>query len=488
MFRYCFFILIIFISSEVFPNNLYLSNYRLYHSDVPGLFIEMDTIKWDNSWRCDIPGSGYSAPYNHDAIWVFAKYRKKNSSVWYPGKFIPYTIFTDFDYIYPPDSMGVFLYRNANGSGQFLNWHRTTLAIDNRNISIYDTIDFRLMAIEMVFIPQDSFYVGDGATTTLTGQFCARDTLLPYKITSEASITLGGLGANSLNNHNGFGMSVADDFNNSITKILPASFPKGYNSVYCMKYEVTSQQYVDFLNSLDTVQAPLRFANTFGTERNAIQKIGNKYVTTAPDRANNFMSWADASAYADWIGLRPMTELEAEKIARGPVDPVVNEYAWGNTTIVQLTSFDGIDGSGTEFALPDTANCNYNLVDGGMNSPIGGPCRVGIFATDVTDRTSSGASYYGVMDMTGNLWERPVSVGSVTGRLFTGLHGDGLIDASGNANVLNWPPPSSEGTGFRMSNWFRGIERARVSDRLFASTPLDNRTGHRGFRCVRTSN
>lgn len=487
MLKYYFYIIILFTSSITYSNNLYISDYRLYYSDVPGLFIEMDTIKWDNSWRCDIAGSGYSAPYNHDAIWVFAKYRKKNSSVWYPGKFIPYSISSgNIDYTYPSDSMGVFIFRRTNGSGQFS--FRSTLAIDNQNISFYDTLDFRLMAIEMVFIPQDSFYVGDGTSTNITGQFCANDTISPFKITSEASITLGGLGPNSLNNHNAFGMSDNDDFNNATSQILPAGFPKGFNSFYCMKYEVTSQQYVDFLNSLDNTQAPFRYANIFGIERNAIQKVGNKYVTTAPDRANNFMSWADGSAYADWIGLRPMTELELEKIARGPLNPVENEYAWGNTTIVQLISFNGTDGSGTESALPVDANCNYNLIDGGMNSPIGGPCRVGIFATTVSDRTVSGASYYGVMELTGNVWERPVSVGSATGRLFNGFNGNGLLDANGNADVPNWPPASSEGTGFRMGNWYRGTERARISDRCFAASILSNRTGHRGFRCVRTSN
>ncbi|MCY7361398.1 MAG: SUMF1/EgtB/PvdO family nonheme iron enzyme, partial [Ignavibacteria bacterium] len=266
------------------------------------------------------------------------------------------------------------------------------------------------------------------------------------------------------------------------------AFPKGYNSFYIMKYEVTAQQYVDFLYSIDTVQTSLRFANSFGTDRNSIQKVGNKFNTNAPDRTNNFMSWADGAAYTDWCGLRPMTELEMEKAARGPLNSVANEYAWGNTIIVQMTSFNGTDGSGTETGLPLNANCNYNLIDGGAGQPIGGPSRAGIFATATSDRVSSGASYYGVMDMTGNCWERPVSLGNATGRLFNGINGDGLLDAAGNANVLNWPPVSSMGTGFRMGNWFRGNERARISDRFFATTPLDNRTGHRSFRAVRSSN
>jgi formylglycine-generating enzyme required for sulfatase activity len=480
------FILIFIISSISLSNDLYLSKYILYTSDVPGFFLEIDTIKWSNSWRNDIPGAGYSAPHNHDAIWLFAKYRKKNTSAWYPAKFFPFAnIPNNCEFKFSQDSMGVFVLRKNNGSGTFISSSRCGFIMNFRNISYPDTLDFRLMAVEMVYIPQDSFYVGDGTTTNITGQFCANDNQSPYKITSEASITLGGLGPNSRNNHNALNMSVTDDFNNTDTQILPAAFPKGFKSVYCMKYEVTSQQYTDFLNSLDTIQAAARFANVFGTERNAIQKVGNFFVTNAPDRANNFMSWADCAAYADWIGLRPMSELEMEKISRGPLQPVANEYAWGNTTIMQMTSFNGVDGSGTETGLPASANCNYNLIDGGAGQPIGGPGRVGIFATQFSNRTSSGSSYYGVMDMTGNVWERPVSVGSAIGRMFNGLNGDGLLNANGDANVLNWPPATSEGSSFRMGNWFRATERARISDRFFGATPLDNRTGHRGFRCVR---
>lgn len=487
-------IIFILTFSNSYSNNLRISYSRLEGSDIifPGFFILLNSVSWDNSWRNDISGPGNSAPYNHDAVWLFAKFRKVNTSIWHPLKFNTNTpsqvIPQNCGLKISADSMGIFLFRNQNGTGTIDFQFFKLMVFHNNLINHSDRFDFQIFGIEMIYIPQDSFYVGGSTNSSVTGQFCANDNNSPFRITSEASITLGGLGPNSLNNHNAGGMSVPDDFDNTTTQTLPAEFPKGYESFYCMKYEVTSQQYVDFLNCLDVNQSALRFADVYGTERNSIRKTGNKFFTTAPDRANNFMSWADGAAYTDWAGLRPMTELEMEKISRGPLNPVTDEYAWGNTSVSQMTSFYGEDGSGTETSLPVNSNCNYNLVDGGTGQPINGPARVGISATSVSDRVTSGASYYGVMEMSGNCWERPVSVGSSEGRLFNGLHGNGVLDAAGNADVLNWPGFNSEGTGFRMGNWFRGTDRARVADRFFASTPLDNRTGHRGFRCVRSTN
>lgn len=43
----------------------------------------------------------------------------------------------------------------------------------------------------------------------------------------------------------------------------------------------------------------------------------------------NDLSWMDGAVLADWAALRPFTELEFEKAARGPVVPVADEFAWG---------------------------------------------------------------------------------------------------------------------------------------------------------------
>ena len=53
------------------------------------------------------------------------------------------------------------------------------------------------------------------------------------------------------------------------------------------------------------------------SSRGTIRLDGNAYVAGAPSRPANWISWDDGLAFADWAGLRPMTELEFTKAARG---------------------------------------------------------------------------------------------------------------------------------------------------------------------------
>ena len=52
-------------------------------------------------------------------------------------------------------------------------------------------------------------------------------------------------------------------------------------------------------------------------------------ITDGQNLPCNFLSWMDLAAYLDWAALRPMTELEFEKICRGPNPPIAGEYVWG---------------------------------------------------------------------------------------------------------------------------------------------------------------
>lgn len=51
--------------------------------------------------------------------------------------------------------------------------------------------------------------------------------------------------------------------------------------------------------------------------------------------ACNWLTWMDGAAYTDWAALRPFTELEFEKAARGPQLVVNDEYSWGSTDLTQ---------------------------------------------------------------------------------------------------------------------------------------------------------
>jgi len=437
-------------------------------------------ISWENSWRVS------TGPSNWDAAWVFVKYRVSGGT-WNHATLNSTGHTAPAGSIIAPasDGTGAFIYRDIDGSGTFsltgvqLRWNYGT-----NGVADDATVDIQVFAIEMVYVPQGAFYAGDGTVTNIQGQFEAGTSGTAVQVSSEGAITLGGGGAGSLGNNNAYGMSTADDFNDATTQSLPAAFPKGYNAFYCMKYEISQQGYVDFLNNLTTTQANNRYPNKNGFYRHGISVSGGVYSTTLPYVACNYLSWMDGAAYSDWAGLRPMTELEFEKACRGNQTAVANEYAWGSISITQNT---GITNSGlTNETSTNSGNCTY-----GNHANVPGPMRVGALATSSSSRSGSGATYYGIMEMSGNLWERTVTVGNATGRTFTGAHGNGSLSVNGHADVTAWPGLTSgevtgaTGSGLRGSQWYSITMYLRVSDRSFAVYTDTIRNYDWSFRAVR---
>jgi len=328
----------------------------------------------------------------------------------------------------------------------------------------------------MVYVPEGAFYVGDNKTSY--GSFFSGGTTNPYQITSENNITVENTAGNlyyTTGTYYGDGAGP-----------IPAAFPKGYAAFYCMKYEITQGQYAEFLNLLTSAQATNRYYNTTAY-RYTISGTHPNYSASAPDRACNHLTWADGIAYMDWSGLRPMTELEYEKASRGTLTPVSGEYAWGTGTIAgsayTLSNNGAVnEGIATNYST-SAGNCSYSTTDGSTD----GPLRVGIFAAHASNigRVTSGATYYGIMEMSGNLWERAVTVGNATGRNFTGINGDGILDANGHANMTNCPDNSAVGSGFRGGGWLYGSVNCRTSDRGVAAYTGTGRYFDFGFRGVR---
>ena len=61
-------------------------------------------------------------------------------------------------------------------------------------------------------------------------------------------------------------------------------------------------------------------------------------------------------------------------------------------------------------------------------------------------RIAVGASYWGVLDLSGSIWERVITVGHPTGRAFRGTMGDGrLSPETSSATNLDWPHGSGDG-------------------------------------------
>lgn len=449
-------------------------------------------LSWRNSWRSS------AAPGNHDAAWVFVKFRDR-SGVWrhatLSANAAHHTVQRDNRVAARVEvglngarPMGVFLSRAREGRGQ-ISWRDVTLRWMRAEDGVaHDTpVEVRVFAIEMVHVPRGEFSIGDGSRTQVQGHLHRSGLVTqPFLIDAHAAvspISLGGSGENALANNDAVGMfaSSEDDFSSRVTQTLPPAFPKGYDGFHAMKYEITEGQYVDFLNTL-TLPQELRRAFTSGQNGNEIRRRGSVYVTSARDQACGNLNWADGAAFCDWAGLRPMTELEFEKACRGPVASLPNAFAWGDTTLPA-----SMDAQGSPVATADieTDAPDERRVGGGPRHDDPVMRAMPRAAGAPQGSSTAGASYWGIMDLSGRLWERCVSIGHPVGRLYTGMPGDGSLDALGDADVAGWPAADGVGAGFRGGAVFDKLTARRVSDRYYANYASDYRYGNSGFRGVR---
>lgn len=189
--------------------------------------------------------------------------------------------------------------------------------------------------------------------------------------------------------------------------------------------------------------------------------------------ACNFLSWDDGLAYLDWACLRPMTEMEFEKACRGS-QFLRRGMAWGYQYGIAANAYAITDpGLATEISS-NPATC---YLETGKAPWV---MRVGCFAKDSTMRNEAGASYYGVMELSGNLWERCVNVGTEEGRSFIPRDGDGALnEQTGDAEVEDmatgvvcWPSETGAVSGvFRCRTAPMRNRRTRIMPRR-AAVPL----------------
>jgi formylglycine-generating enzyme required for sulfatase activity len=451
------------------------------------------TISWDNSWRVS------SSPNNWDAVWVFVKRRDCAGLDWSHVNLSANDADHDAgDSLFVDaytDKKGVMIYRNADGSGNINNIN-VKLKLDAPPSGNYE---YSVFGIEMVYIPQGAFNVGDGQSYSSLQKW---PTNAPYLISSEDSIQLGQDTGKLFHIQSGTG-----DVGIVHGTTLSQAYPKGYNAFYCMKYEVSQGQYADFLNNIAQDAALNRYLpGNAGVERYNIQGIWPSISSTTPDRACNFMSFQDLAALLDWSALSPMTELEYEKICRGANStPVAAEKAWGSNTATDAnTVAPGTDGTPSEY-VSDAIITGSGLANfaGNVTGSFSGPLRCGFAARPNSNRYQAGASYYGVMELSGNLMERCYNLaifnnGAIGGGLFTGGEGDGELTSSPNAGYANegWVCEGYNGgifvdgyaAGFKGGGYIRSLERMAVSDRFFINvtgfTAIQSRVQDYGGRGV----
>jgi formylglycine-generating enzyme required for sulfatase activity len=445
-------------------------------------------LSWSNGWNLTWADDGGSTTVtNHDAAWVFVKFRV-GPGEWRHAWLAP-TGHTatggtriDIGSNGGDTNVGAYVYLADTGAGPVnctqmrLRWDYTRNGLAGTN-----SLDISVHGIEMVYVPRAPFQLGSGGSDTY--EFCQYPGLTtPYPVANEESMVVGAI-TNALFYPTGF-WSGGDEYGANHWRggdglgPIPAAFPKGYASIYCMKYEVTQGQFADYLSHAGGYAAA-NYPNTYGQERYTVRLTNGLYVADAPDRACNWFSWADLAAVLDWAALRPMTELEFEKVCRGPLPPVPLEYAWGNVSLTRLTGFNGSDGSGSETPLPASANCN-------CENNIAGPARAGLFATGSSIRYAAGAGYYGVMELGGNVYEVVISAGHPDGRAFAGEHGDGALAV----RPATWPSPTSTGVQTRGGSYVSAASNSRISNRtgiVRDASYVANRTSRTGGRGVRSA-
>lgn len=413
-----------------FTTNLKLSTPLLYVENEQAHAII--NISWENAWNND---------KNHDGTWLFFKSIPVEGQAQHI-KLLPdnHEVTSNFssgvvqvELEVSPDSNGVFIYAKNDFRG-------------NINISLKIALDlssfgdvtpraswFRGYGIEMVYIPEGGFFLGEPEEKAreyggLFQPHINNDRNGLIKLESERS-TLEVAADGDLYYQNKKG------YEGDQTGTIPASFPKGVASFYIMKYEITEGQYCTFINTLESDWREIRnvtLAKNYKDLGGTIYIENRRFKTPYENKPCQFTSWADAMAFADWAGLRPMTEFEFTKACRGHRKPVEGELPWGTKN---------------KYLIQRMPNENRELI---MNNGWG--------EEKLSDKNRAyfAASYYWVMDLSGSLWERMVSIGHPNGRSFMGSHGDGMLSENAEANNADWPSGEADsgGVGFRGGGFY----------------------------------
>lgn len=232
------------------------------------------------------------------------------------------------------------------------------------------------------------------------------------------------------------------------------------------KYEVSNEFYNRFLSELTGEEKEIR--------RPGMDAFGDGWETSLQLRPNHpvvSIDWDDAVAFCEWrtqrenlaVGMkyRLPTEAEWEKMAKGgddlvgENDPLPNpRYPWGDNVPDQ--------GAGAPYANYNSPIINNQQIDRVQN-------------TAVIDSYPSGASSYGMFNLSGNVWEWCLDLYQVNyyTNSISARDPMGPQTASQNIRVI------------RGGSFKNNVSDMRTAKRAFADTPASNDIASSiGFRCV----
>jgi len=137
------------------------------------------------------------------------------------------------------------------------------------------------------------------------------------------------------------------------------------DSFYIDKYEVTAGQYEACVNG-----GACSYSGTPSSPQRTYQNGRDNHPV-------NYVNWSEAKAYCEWKGKRLPTEAEWEKASRSTDG---RKFPWGNEAV----------------------SCSYVVMNESADVDAYG---CGIGHTWAVGSKPAGASIYGAMDMSGNVWE-----------------------------------------------------------------------------------